>query len=405
MSLFRKIEATFQDNAFIDAAGRQRISTPVPLLDLKHIKDKLPLFFNEVIIGTATSIHSVTNASVTMNVSTNLDIVIRQTYQRTNYQSGNSHLIECTLSNIAPQTNVTKRVGYFSSSTTTPFNSNLDGLYLESSNGVVSINVAKLGTITNVPQNSWNIDKLDGTGASEITVDWTKSQIFFIDFLWLGFGRIRFGFNINGKNIVVHEQYTANVNPTVYMSSPNQPIRYEIRSEGGAGTFEQICSTVRTEGDGIALGYSTAVDTGTTRSNYANVATKYAAIGIRLKSTHLDVQTEIKDLRLLGTTNDDYKWEIILNPTITLNGGTFTYNGITNSALEVATSENLVTASGGYVIASGYARQTTGFQTNINNLIKLGSSIAGVQDTLVLTITPISAGLTVYSSMTINEKV
>ena len=405
MSLFRKIETTFQDNAFIDAAGRQRTSTPVPLLDLKHIKDKLPLFFNEAIIGTATSVHSVTNASVTMSVSANLDVVIRQTYQRTNYQSGNSHLIECTLSNIAPQTNVIKRVGYFSSNTTTPFNSNLDGLYLESSGGVVSVNIAKLGTITSVSQSSWNVDKLDGTGTSEITIDWTKSQIFFIDFLWLGFGRIRFGFNINGKNIVVHEQYTANVNPTVYMSSPNQPIRYEIRSEGGAGTFEHICSTVRTEGDGISLGYSTAVDIGTTVSNYTNVATKYAAIGIRLKSTHLDVQTEIKDLRLLGTSNDDYKWEILLNPTITLNGGTFTYNGITNSALEVATSGSLVTASGGYNIASGYARQTTSFQTNINNLIKLGGSIAGVQDTLVLTVTPISAGLTVYSSMTINEKV
>jgi hypothetical protein len=402
MTFIRNVNTVPQDTPFIDAAGRQRVSSPVPLIDLKHTKDKLPLFIDEVVIGGATSVHNVTNANVQMSVTNNLDAVIRQTFQRTNYQSGNSHFVECTFANIAPQTNVTKRVGYFSSNTTTPFNSNLDGLYLESSAGVVSVNMAKNGTITSITQSTWNIDKLDGTGASGITADWTKSQILFIDFLWLGVGRVRFGFNINGKNIAVHEFNTANIGSSVYMVSPNQPIRYEIRSTGGAGTFDQICATVRTEGDGVTLGYNTSVNTGTTVSNYATIGTRYAALGVRLKNTHFDVQTELQTISFLGTSNDDYRWEIIVNPTIT---GAFTYNGVTNSSLEFAIGLGTPTVTGGYIIASGYARQTTSINIPVNNLIKLGSSLAGVADTVVLTLTPISAGLTVYSSLIINEKV
>jgi hypothetical protein len=401
MTLLKEVVTTFKDTPFIDAAGRQRSSSPVPLIDLKHLHGKEALLEDEKIIGGATSVHNESEAHVAMGVSANNDAVIRQTFQRLNYQSGNSHLIECTFSNIAPQTGVVKRVGYFNSNTTTPFASNYDGLYLESSSGTVKLCVAKSGTITQIEKDSWT-DKLDGFGASGVTVDWTKSHIFFIDFLWLGVGRVRFGFNIGGLNIVVYEHQTSNIGSGVYMSSPNHSIRYEIRSTGGAGTFNQICSTVRTEGDGGTLGISTTLDTHIASTNYASVGTQYATVGVRLKSTHTDISTELIYISMLCSSNDNFHWEILLNPTIT---GTFTYNDVTNSAFQYAVSTGTTTATGGYIIASGYSFQSTAVTIPVTSLVKLGASIDGVMDTMVLTVIPLSAGLSVYSSMSFQEKI
>jgi hypothetical protein len=337
-----------------------------------------------------------------MTVLANNDYVIRQTKQRFNYQSGNSHLIELTYSNIAPQTNVLKRVGYFSSSIVAPYDTTLDGDFIESLSGIVYLCIYRSGTeILKVPQSSWNIDKMDGTGASGVTLDFTKGQIFEIDFLWLSLGRVRFGFNIGGQIITVHEHNTANVSDNTYMSSPNQPIRYEIRSTGGTGTLKHICSTVKTEGNDVTLGIDTALGIYASTTNYALSGTRYAALGVRLKSTHLDVSVGVSSIALLGSSNDDYHWELLLNPTVT---GVFTYNAVSNSAVEYAIGLGTPTASGGYLMASGYGRQATAIEIAVNLAIKLGASINGTRDTIVLCITPLSAALNCYSSMNIHEK-
>jgi hypothetical protein len=54
------------------------------------------------------------------------------------------------------------------------------------------------GTETRVAQEDWNIDKLDGTGVSGITLDITKAQILWMDIEWLGLGTVRIGFVIDG---------------------------------------------------------------------------------------------------------------------------------------------------------------------------------------------------------------
>ena len=94
--------------------------------------------------------------------------------------------------------------------------------------------------------------QLDGSGVSAFDLDITKTQLFFTDFEWLGVGRVRCGFSLDGKNIVAHEFYNSNNVDTVYMSNPNLPVRCEIRNTGAqvgaGGSFIQICSTVMSEG-------------------------------------------------------------------------------------------------------------------------------------------------------------
>jgi hypothetical protein len=75
-------------------------------------------------------------------------------------------------------------------------------------------------TTRRVEQSAWNGDKLDGTGASGLTLDLTKPQILWMDFEWLGVGNVRCGFIINGQYIVCHTYQTANVYGTsVYMTT------------------------------------------------------------------------------------------------------------------------------------------------------------------------------------------
>jgi hypothetical protein len=84
-----------------------------------------------------------------------------------------------------------------------------------------------------VPQNQWNIDKLDGTGASGYSLDISKMQMAYIDYTWYGAGHIRFGFRgVNGEIVYCHRMPNNNVNHSAYMRSGNLPARFEIENYG-----------------------------------------------------------------------------------------------------------------------------------------------------------------------------
>jgi len=74
------------------------------------------------------------------------------------------------------KTNLRQRVGYYGAA---------NGIFLELENAVLSF--VKRSSITGsvvetkVAQANWNVDKLDGTGPSGITLDITKAQILFSD--------------------------------------------------------------------------------------------------------------------------------------------------------------------------------------------------------------------------------
>jgi len=80
-------------------------------------------------------------------------------------------------------------------------------------------------------QSSWNIDKMDGTGASLYNLDLTRMQMFYIDYTWYGAGAIRFGFKNNrGEVIYCHRIPNNNINTEAYMRSGNLVARYETNS-------------------------------------------------------------------------------------------------------------------------------------------------------------------------------
>jgi len=376
----------------IDSFGRQRVSNPEMIFNSKQIFDNQPLYWNDVEVsgsGTATS-HSAYTASSTLSVSaTTAGKRVRQTYMRFNYQPSKSQLIFITgvLKKSGGGSGIISRIGLFDDD---------NGIFLQRSGSIISMVVRSSVSGSSVDTNSatqanWNIDTMDGKGLSGVNLDFSKSQILVIDFEWLGVGCVRVGFVVDGNVFYCHQFNHANNISGVYMSTPNLPLRYEIENTGAgvASSIECICGAVISEGGREELATNLYVSTGTT----AITGTKNqnnAILGIKLKSAYKGCTIDIIDTSILMASADIYEWTIVLNPTV---AGTFTYNDVTNSALQYAVGNGSTNiASGGTIIAGGFGSSKSDIVGDqLKNLIKLGSSISGTMDSLVLCINPLGA--------------
>ncbi len=395
----------YGDTPSIDAFARLRTSEPFTLFDSKQLHDKQPLFWDEEIGGAATSVHSEVNAETRMNVTTSAaDYVIRQTKQRFNYQPGKSQLSFMTFH--SPQsTGMTSKVGLFDGTGANNLTPN-NGIYFEA-DGAVSWNISKDGaTAETATMDNWNVDKLDGTGASGITLDLSQAQILIIDFEWLGVGRVRVGFVIDGLIYYVHYFNHANKAgfDTVYMSSPNLPLRYQIETDGTtASHLSHICSTVISEGGVEKTGILRSVDNGKTDVVATLVDTLYPLLAIRLKAAYLDITVTPENFSAMNSDKGDFRWALLLNPTIT--GTALSYADVDNSSVQSAVGTGAQTITDqGLVIGSGYVSdKTREAGDSLQTALRIGSTIAGVRDELVLAVDSDDPGKTFLGSLGFRE--
>ncbi len=377
-------------NSAIDAFGRLRVSNPTGLFDGKQIYDNQPLIWDTLLVGTGTDAHNPDRASTVLSVLALGDRVVRQSKLRAPYQPGKSLLIFTTFVMGYGVEDVVKKVGFFDDN---------NGVFFQN-NGTVNSFVVR-SSVTGVAidnpvnQEDWNIDKLDGTGNSGITLDITKAQILIIDIEWLGVGSVRFGFVIDGVIYYAHSFNHANVLDSVYMSTPNLPVRYEIDSSSATpASLEQICASVSSEGGYENKGASHAASRGITPRTNINDDHLYPLISLRVKSAYIGTQIRPQFLDLLCTSsNANFYWELIINPTV---AGTdaAVWQSVADSAVEYDITRDLTNfVTGGYVLASGYgAQKVATIGTIINGNFILGSDINNVSDQLVLAVQKIGMG-------------
>jgi hypothetical protein len=286
---------------------------------------------------------------------------------------------------------ITRREGYFDDN---------NGLLLEDNGTGYSFirrtYVTGSAVDNEVLQADWNLDTMDGNGPSGISLDFTKTQIIFIDFEWLGVGRVRMGFVVNGLIYIAHEFLNTNVLEEVYMSTPNLPLRSEIINDGtGAqASIYQICSTVISEGGQEELGVVRSASTDGTHVDANTENTWYAIIGIKLKSNYIGANIKIQNVSLQEQAGSKkLEWALFFNPTV---AGTFTYANESRSAIMVARGATANTVTNGYRILNGYF-ESGGVQNGNSgsadkdtvNALLLGSTVAGVVDEIVLCARPI----------------
>ncbi len=87
-------------------------------------------------------------------------------------------------------------------------------------------------TETIIAQTAWDTDKFDGTGASGVTLDPTKGNVFQIRYQWLGFGLISFFIEdpTDGDYHLVHKIEYANANTIPSVDNPTLPVCMAVKN-------------------------------------------------------------------------------------------------------------------------------------------------------------------------------
>jgi hypothetical protein len=257
-----------------------------------------------------------------------------------------------------------------------------------------------------IAQSQWNIDKLDGSGPSGLTLDITKAQILFTDIEWLGVGTVRTGFVINGQLVPCHYFQHANIIDSTYITTASLPLRYEIENKNATSSssvLKQICSTVISEGGYELRGLQQAVGTDIENPRDLGNASAYIpVVTIRLKSTRLDAIVILTALSIMGVGTGVYNWRVIANG-VTAGGAGWVSAG-DNSSVEYKLDATSIT--GGRVLASGFltSSNSTAITTDIlkDALFKFQlerNSFTGTAFELTLAVASRDNGDDVYASM------
>jgi hypothetical protein len=362
------------DSGVVDAFGRQRVSNPYTLFDSTMRFDKRPDQWYEIATGGG-NVNFLANAS-TLELKTTTasgDTVLRRTKQRFPYQPGKSLVALQSFVGAPLAPGLVQEVGYFD---------NNNGVMLRASGTTVQFVVRSFtsGSVVEnvVNQSSWNLNTFPA-------LDFSKAQIFTADFEWLGVGRVRCGFVIDGSIVYCHEFNHANVINSSYMQTAILPLSYRISNstaQASGATFQQICCSLLSEGgyepDGATYSVSHSL------SSIPNVSGERVTAGIRMVSGRTgNIILPVK-IDVASESTNAVAWRLRLNPT--LSG--VTWSPALNGRGNVETITAAATVSGGTIVNTGIISQGQSVNLNIDTAIHLalGVNASGESDTLILTV-------------------
>lgn len=366
--------------------GRQQVSNPDVLLQLTHIYDNNSLLESTATTGSGTVTY-VSNQAANVLEVTGAGTAAVQSRVLGLYQPGNllTVLLTGVLDNNNNQANTVGEIGYFNSGNGLFFRLTGPSTYAV----VIRSDVSGSPVDTVIPQSNWNVDPLDGTGPSGVTIDFSKTQIFKIDFEWLGVGTVRFGLSINGKYIYCHIKDNANVMGTVYMRTPYLPIRYALTSTGGNAQLQQCCSTIITDGLQVIVGRPFSV----VRSATIGIgATRAPILSFQFKtgSKNRSINAKIKSISVVSTSGANFVVEVwlfqdIATASTILTGASFTSaNAI--SAMNYDESATAVTVTNGFLVSSKLSSNNNDLLNIDTGFLKMTSNISDVSDIVVVAV-------------------
>ena len=335
------------DSPSVDAFSRLRVSGTGQRLDVEFIYDEQEEIIDSVTNGSGTITHNSNSRDISLaNVATGTGDNAGLYSYNVPYTPGNSQLVAIT--------------------------GTLDNASIGSGTAQLFLRSNVTGSVveTVVDQTSWNNPVSD--------VDWTKSQIFEMDFQSLKVGRIRFYLNRNGITTPIHELHNDNVRSTGYWQLPNLPLSWRIYNDAtytymemgygdannGIGiryriaknvsaTLRAICGTVKSEGGQDLTdiqGYSRSADMGVTELTVG--ATLIPLISIRPKTTFNSITNLGLSVPIGATVIGDNPMKVAIIHNNTLTGASWTDVDSAESSMEYDTSATALT--NGHIVQSGY---------------------------------------------------
>jgi hypothetical protein len=342
-------------NVSVDAFGRQRVADTFTLGDYKHLYSIDYNFLNYFVSGGSLT-HNANQALVVLQTSASAaSRTIHQTKMYHNYMPGKSQLVLSSFNFKAAQPGVIKRTGYFDDYNGIFFEQDATGslnwVIRSATNGTASIQENR------IRQENWNVNTAN---VPEFTLDITKTQLIWIDFQWLAVGRVRVGFVHQGSFVLCHMFDHSNYTDKPYMSNPNLPVRCEIRNTTTAtGSFDQICSSVMSEGGFVESGTTWGITSPNLRT--ITSASSVPIISIRLKNSYNNLQNRAFvriDNMSVFTKDQTVKYRMVKLPSsASLTGGSWVSVNA-DSTVEYNATATAISGSGqellnGFVFAGG----------------------------------------------------
>ena len=355
-----------------DAFGRLRVSQPYTMFDSQHRYADNNLWATFTATG-GTAVFNAAQGLMDLNVTAaSGSQVLRETVRTFAYQPGKSLQVMTTFVMAPPKTGLTQRVGYYNvgNGFFVELNDNLASLcFVERSSvtgSVTNTRISQLGGVYGAGDTGWNVDPMNGTGPSGITLDITKAQILWMDIEWLGVGTVRMGFVINGQFYICHEWDHANLITSTYITTASLPMRCEILNVAattGPSTFKQICGTVISEGGYVLTGSQQSIGTPIVTPRTLTVAgVAYPMVSLRLKATKLDAICILSAVSIMGNGNNEkFQWNLEQDDAVI--GGTWVSAG-PDSAVEY--NLTATSTSGGRTLGSGYISSSNQGSPTVN---------------------------------------
>lgn len=366
-----------------------------------------PDLWDTRVTGSGSVAHNSTYQIVDLSVSGNGDSVLRRTTKLIPYFPGRT-LQMSFAGKFAPDVKdtVTQRVGLYDDN---------NGMMFQLDAGGLKCVIRKNGDDTRyVYQENWNVDKLDGTGPSKLTIDPSKFQVGIIEFEWYGGGRVKFGVIIEDEIRWVHYFDNGNYQDFPYMGTSVLPISYEIISTGGAATVCQGSSVASLLGDIPKAGqprfYGNPI---TTPITLGTAGVYYRCISVRLNPAYIDSIVIFNKGRGFGESNTAYRYRVSVQDTFRNNGdtadsdpSTWTWVNVPGSVLQysiptAASPERVVTTSGiafegDYFVGNATPSADGGLDDFIG---QMGRKIDKTSDIWTLSVTCPSPSKTAYGAL------
>lgn len=369
-------------DSYLDPFGRLITVQPIELGSHDHRAGKLPRYWDEQVVGNATSTHNPLTVSVDVTTGTGAtDSVLRQTYRCFQYFRGNAQIGKFSLN--------PGGVGIANNERLWGFGDDQNGVFWGiDGNGLKVIRRSFTSGVTvnhTVYQQNFNLDRLDGTGPSGLNIDLGKQNLFTITYGWLGTADIQLKVAYKGKLVTAHVFESSNIEASAWSRSGSLPIMYSNKNTDvttAPVTMKICCSSVYTVGSSEETATYGSVSTGTTTISINSTLTCVAAIRLRPDTNYFGIDPAAYDILPIQGTGVAF-YRVILRPTLT--GAVWAnYSDVT----QILTAPAGYVAGSGYVIQEGYAnlsvqgRNAVEIPARINST--LGYAIDGTPDAIAI---------------------
>lgn len=229
---FEQMEEFKNSFSYITAFEEQLTATRSSQMNFKPTWGTSVLRYKKVLTGVGTSIEEVNGEFRLQSGSVATNLASLETNQRGQYHAGGMGQSGIGLRIPTLPTGTQYAKWGYSDFVNSGLYSGVDatGIYVAVLTG---------GVETKAYQSTWNIDKLDGTGISGLTLSLSDGTISQIDFTWYGYGAILFYYFVFNPNLQQMEKVpiaVIKVSEGVSIIDPNQPLKFEVGNGASSTT-------------------------------------------------------------------------------------------------------------------------------------------------------------------------